>query len=138
MRNLKSTDIFPMVGILNKIGFSDIKDMLTPEKIKDLMKAMKTKDKDENKDEDEDENKDEDVDFSTILGFNLIFEVATIIFANLTKCKKDLYTLLSDVSERPVKELEEIPPAEFLELIIEVLQKPEFGDFFKVVSKFFN
>jgi hypothetical protein len=130
MRNLKSTDIFPMVGILNKIGFSDIKDMLTPEKIKDLMKAMKTKDKDE--------NKDEDVDFSTILGFNLIFEVATIIFANLTKCKKDLYTLLSDVSERPVKELEEIPPAEFLELIIEVLQKPEFGDFFKVVSKFFN
>ena len=130
MRNLKSTDIFPMVGILNKIGFSEIKDMLTPEKIKDLMKAMKTKDKDE--------NKDEDVDFSTILGFNLIFEVATIIFANLTKCKKDLYTLLSDVSERPVKELEEIPPAEFLELIIEVLQKPEFGDFFKVVSKFFN
>ena len=130
MRNLKSTDIFPMVGILNKIGFSEIKDMLTPEKIKDLMKAMKTKDKDE--------NKDEDVDFSTILGFNLIFEVATIIFANLTKCKDDLYTLLSDVSERPVKELEEISPAEFLELIIEVLQKPEFGDFFKVVSKFFN
>ena len=126
MRNLKSTDIFPMVGILNKIGFSEIKDMLTPEKIKDLMKAMKNQDE------------DEDVDFSTILGFNLIFEVATIIFANLTKCKKDLYTLLSDVSERPVKELEEIPPAEFLELIIEVLQKPEFGDFFKVVSKFFN
>lgn len=127
MRSLKSTDIFPMVGILNKIGFSEIKDMLTPEKVKDLMKAIKNQDKE-----------DEDLDFSTILGFNLIFEVATIIFSNLMKCKDDLYTLLSDISERPVKELEEIPPAEFLELIIEVLQKPEFGDFFKVVSKFFN
>ena len=126
MRKLKSTDIFPMVGILNKIGFSDIKDMLTPEKVKDLMKAMKNQDE------------DEDLDFSTILGFNLIFEVATIIFANLMECKDDLYNLLSDISERPVKELEEIPPAEFLELIIEVLKKPEFEDFFKVVSKFFN
>jgi len=136
MRKLKSTDIFPMVGILNKIGFSDIKDMLTPEKVKDLMKAMKTKD--ENEDPDENENKDEDLDFSTILGFNLIFEVATIIFANLIKCKDDLYTFLSDVSEQSIKELEDLPPADFLELIIEVLQKPEFGDFFKVVSKFFN
>ena len=126
MRNLKSTDIFPMVGILNKIGFSDIKDMLTPEKVKDLMKAMKNQDE------------DEDLDFSTILGFNLIFEVATIVFANLMKCKDDLYTFLSDVSEQSIKELEDLPPADFLELIIEVLQKPEFGDFFKVVSKFFN
>ena len=126
MRKLKSTDIFPMVGILNKIGFSDIKDMLTPEKVKDLMKAMKNQDE------------DEDLDFSTILGFNLIFEVATIVFANLMKCKDDLYTFLSDVSEQSIKELEDLPPADFLELIIEVLQKPEFGDFFKVVSKFFN
>ena len=131
MRKLKSTDIFPMVGILNKIGFSDIKDMLTPEKVKDLMKAMKNQDKEDKEDE-------EDVDISTILGFNLIFEVATIIFANLMKCKDDLYTFLSDVSEQSIKELEDLPPADFLELIIEVLQKPEFGDFFKVVSKFFN
>lgn len=131
MRKLKSTDIFPMVGILNKIGFSDIKDMLTPEKVKDLIKAMKNQDK-------EDEEDEEDVDISTILGFNLIFEVATIIFANLMKCKDDLYTFLSDVSEQSIKELEDLPPADFLELIIEVLQKPEFGDFFKVVSKFFN
>ena len=84
MRNLKSTDIFPMVGILNKIGFSEIKDMLTPEKIKDLIKAMKN----------QDEDQDEDLDFSTILGFNLIFEIATIIFANLGKCKDDLYNVL--------------------------------------------
>ena len=131
MRKLKSTDIFPMVGILNKIGFSDIKDMLTPEKVKDLMKAMKNQDKEDKEDE-------EDVDISTILGFNLIFEVATIIFANLIKCKDDLYTFLSDVSEQSIKELEDLPPADFLELIIEVLQKPEFGDFFKVVSKIFN
>lgn len=127
MRNLKSEDIFPMVTILNKIGFAEIKGMLTPEKISMLAKAF-TQDSDEK----------DDVDITTVLGFNLIFEVATILFANLNKCKDDLYMLLADISERSVEDLENVPPAEFMQLIYDVLHKPEFGDFFKVVSKFFG
>lgn len=122
MRNLKSTDIFPMVGILNKIGFSEIRDIITPEKLTGLLS--------------DDKGEEDSVDLSTILGFNLIFEIATIILKNLTKCKDDLYSFLSDVSEKSVKELEDQTPAEFLQLIIDVLKKPEFGDFFKVVSNF--
>lgn len=121
MRMLKSTDIFPMVQILNKIGFSEIRDIITPEKLTGLLS---------------DDDQEDSVDLSTILGFNLIFEIATIILKNLTKCKDDLYSFLSDVSEKSVKELEDQTPAEFLQLIIDVLKKPEFGDFFKVVSNF--
>lgn len=122
MRKLKSTDIFPMVQILNKIGFSEIRDIITPEKLTGLLS--------------DDKDQEDSVDLSTILGFNLIFEIATIILKNLTKCKDDLYSFLSDVSEKSVKELEDQTPAEFLQLIIDVLKKPEFGDFFKVVSNF--
>lgn len=122
MRNLKSTDIFPMVQILNKIGFSEIRDIITPEKLTGLLS--------------DDKDQEDIVDLSTILGFNLIFEIATIILKNLTKCKDDLYSFLSDVSEKSVAELEDQTPAEFLQLIIDVLKKPEFGDFFKVVSNF--
>ena len=122
MRNLKSTDIFPMVQILNKIGFSEIRDIITPEKLTGLLS--------------DDKDQEDSVDLSTILGFNLIFEIATIILKNLTKCKDDLYSFLSDVSGNSVAELEDQTPAEFLQLIIDVLKKPEFGDFFKVVSNF--
>lgn len=122
MRTLKSTDIFPMVQILNKIGFSEIRGIITPEKLTGLLS--------------DDKDQEDSVDLSTILGFNLIFEIATIILKNLTKCKDDLYSFLSDVSEKSVKELEDQTPAEFLQLIIDVLKKPEFGDFFKVVSNF--
>lgn len=122
MRMLKSTDIFPMVQILNKIGFSEIRDIITPEKLTGLLS--------------DDKDQEDSVDLSTILGFNLIFEIATIILKNLTKCKDDLYSFLSDVSEKSVAELEDQTPAEFLQLIIDVLKKPEFGDFFKVVSNF--
>ena len=121
MRKLKSTDIFPMVQILNKIGFSEIRDIITPEKLTGLLS--------------DDKDQEDSVDLSTILGFNLIFEIATIILKNLTKCKDDLYSFLSDVSEKSVAELEDQTPAEFLQLIIDVLKKPEFGDFFKVVSR---
>ena len=122
MRMLKSTDIFPMVQILNKIGFSEIRDIITPEKLTGLLS--------------DDKDQEDSVDLSTILGFNLIFEIATIILKNLTKCKDDLYSFLSDVSGNSVAELEDQTPAEFLQLIIDVLKKPEFGDFFKVVSNF--
>lgn len=122
MRNLKSTDIFPMVGILNKIGFSEIRDIITPEKLTGLLS--------------DDKDQEDSVDLSTILGFNLIFEIATIILKNLTKCKDDLYSFLSDVSGFSIEDLENQTPAEFLQLIIDVLKKPEFGDFFKVVSNF--
>lgn len=122
MRNLKSTDIFPMVGILNKIGFKELKDVITPEKLTGLLSG-----------EDQDEN---GVDLSTVLGFNLIFEIAGIIVANLESCRTDLYRFLSGVSEQSIQELEDMSPAEFLQLIIDILKKPEFGDFFKVVSNF--
>ena len=61
MRMLKSTDIFPMVQILNKIGFSEIRDIITPEKLTGLLS--------------DDKDQEDSVDLSTILGFNLIFDM---------------------------------------------------------------
>ena len=36
LRTLKSDDLFPMFGILSKIGFKDLKEIITPDKIKDM------------------------------------------------------------------------------------------------------
>lgn len=124
LRTLKSADMFPMFGILSKIGFKELKERFTPERIKLLVSAM---------------NGDEsNADGQTIVGFNLIFEVVEVVISNLPSCEKEIYKFLSGISGMSEKELAELPMVDFTEMIVAVIQKDEFKDFFKVVSGLFN
>jgi hypothetical protein len=126
LRGLKSDDMFPMFGILSKIGFKDLKNNLTPERVTELTKAFKKQD---------DSNP---VDMSTYVGFNIMLEVVEIIMKNLPNCKVEIYTLLSSLSGMTVKQISNLDMVTFTEMIIAVVQKEEFKDFFKVVAKLFK
>lgn len=125
LRTLKSDDLFPMFGILSKIGFKDLKEIITPDKIKD-MKSMIS------------QNDDENTDATTMLGVSVVMEVVSIIMKNLPSCKNEIYTFLSGLSGMTVKEIAELDMVTFTEMIVAVVQKQEFKDFFKVVSKLFK
>ena len=129
LRTLKSDDLFPMFGILSKIGFKDLKEIITPDKIKDMKSMISQKD-----DEDEDEN----TDATTMLGVSVVLEVVSIIMKNLPSCKNEIYTFLSGLSGMTVKEIGNLDMVTFTEMIVAVVQKQEFKDFFKVVSKLFK
>lgn len=129
LRTLKSDDLFPMFGILSKIGFKDLKEIITPDKIKDMKSMISQKD-----DEDEDEN----TDATTMLGVSVVMEVVSIIMKNLPSCKNEIYTFLSGLSGMTVKEIGNLDMVTFTEMIVAVVQKQEFKDFFKVVSKLFK
>lgn len=129
LRILKSDDLFPMFGILSKIGFKDLKEIITPDKIKDMKSMISQKD-----DEDEDEN----TDATTMLGVSVVMEVVSIIMKNLPSCKNEIYTFLSGLSGMTVKEIGNLDMVTFTEMIVAVVQKQEFKDFFKVVSKLFK
>lgn len=129
LRELKSSDVFPMVQILNKVGFKELKTVLTPDKVKDMMKSFK---------EAGSETTEDGVDKSTILGFNLILEIVGIVMNNLPSCEEDLYRFISGVSGLSVQEIADLPMGDFAEVIIAIVQKQEFRDFFKAVSKLFN
>lgn len=129
LRELKSSDVFPMVQILNKVGFKELKTVLTPDKVKNMMKSFK---------EAGSETTEDGVDKSTILGFNLILEIVGIVMNNLPSCEEDLYRFISNVSGLSVKEIADLPMGDFAEVIIAIVQKQEFRDFFKAVSKLFN
>lgn len=129
LRTLKSDDLFPMFGILSKIGFKDLKEIITPDKIKDMKSMISQKD-----DEDEDEN----TDVTTMLGVSVVMEVVSIIMKNLPSCKNEIYTFLSGLSGMTVKEIGNLDMVTFTEMIVAVVQKQEFKDFFKVVSKLFK
>lgn len=125
LRTLKSDDLFPMFGILSKIGFKDLKEIITPDKIKD-MKSMIS------------QNDDENTDATTMLGVSVVMEIVSIIMKNLPSCKNEIYTFLSGLSGMTVKEIAELDMVTFTEMIVAVVQKQEFKDFFKVVSKLFK
>ena len=126
LRTLKSDDLFPMFGILSKIGFKDLKEIITPDKIKDMKSMISQNDDDEN------------TDATTMLGVSVVMEIVSIIMKNLPSCKNEIYTFLSGLSGMKVKEIAELDMVTFTEMIVAVVQKQEFKDFFKVVSKLFK
>ena len=125
LRGLKSDDMFPMFGILSKIGFKDLKNSLTPDRVAELTSAFQKQD-------------GSDADMSTYLGFNIRVEAVEIIMKNLPSCKMEIYTLLSSLSGMTVKQIADLDMVTFTEMIIAVVQKEEFKDFFKVVAKLFK
>lgn len=125
LRGLKSDDMFPMFGILSKIGFKDLKNSMTPDRVAELTTAFK-------------QTNDDSTDMSTYLGFNIMVEAVEIIMKNLPSCKVEIYTLLSSLSGMTVKQIADLDMVTFTEMIIAVVQKEEFKDFFKVVAKLFK
>lgn len=125
LRGLKSDDMFPMFAILSKIGFKDLKNSLTPDRVTELATAFQKQDGDAN-------------DMSTYLGFNIMIEAVEIIMKNLPSCKVEIYTLLSSLSGMTAKQIADLDMVTFTEMVIAVVQKEEFKDFFKVVAKLFK
>ena len=123
LRELKSQDIFPMFKILGQIGLDELKDIMSGENIKSLIANTE---------------KDENGDITTVLGFNLVLEIAGVVMNNLPKCEKDIYKFLSGLSGMSEKQIADLSMVTFTEMIIAVIEKDEFKDFFKVVSELFS
>lgn len=117
LRNLKSDDIFIVSQILSKIGVKELKASFTSERIKELSSGK--------------------VD-TTALGFNIMVDVADLVLKNLPSCQNEIYTFLASLTGMTVKAIADLPMVDFTEMVIAVIQKDEFRDFFKVVAKLFK
>lgn len=127
LRGLKSADLFPMFGILSKIGFKDLKETISPDSIQTMIKSIRN------------DKQEEDQEATTAyLGLSIIMDVLEIIMKNLPKCEKEIYTFLANLSGMTINQVADLDMVTFTEMIIAVLKKDEFKDFFKVVSGLFN
>lgn len=124
LRPLKSVDIFPMSKIISKIGLKNIRESFSPESIKQIVSASATEGNTE--------------ELATFVGFSVIIDIVGIIMSNLPKCQKEIFTFLSNISGMTVDKIENLDLGNFTELVIAVIQKEEFKDFFQAVSKLFN
>ena len=120
MRNLQATDIFSVVKILNGIGLKNVKEAIDFEEINKIRKGMT------------EENADV---ISSQVGLNVVMSLATVIIENLPKVENDLYNFIGSVIDVKAKDVAKMDMGEFMDVIITIIQKEEFKDFFKRASK---
>lgn len=113
LRKLEAKDIAPMASIINRIGWKQFKAVFQSDDGKDMTDL-------------------------TALGMTVAFDIVGIVLANYEWVQQDVFRFLSSLSGLEVKQIESLSPAEFAEMVIAVVQKEEFKDFFTVVSKLFK
>ena len=120
MRNLQATDIFSVVKILNGIGLNNIKEAINVDEINNIRKGMT----------------EDNVDvISSQVGVKVVMSIATVILENLPKVENDLYTFVGSVIGVKAKDVAKMDMGEFMDVLITIIQKEEFKDFFKRASK---
>ena len=128
-RKLCSEDVFLMFSIISKIGLNDFAKCFGNGSIKEMIATVTKKENDETTDGE---------DNTAVLGVAIILEIANVILGNIGKCKNEIYSMLSNTSNMTVDEIKAMDAAVFIEMVIDFVKKPEFGDFIKVVSKLFK
>lgn len=121
LRQLTADDIFPMFQIISKIGVREFKSCFESEEVRKAIMDMVSGAKDQ-------------ANVSAV-GLTVAVDIAGVIISNLYKCKDDIYQLLSQLSGMKTKEIANLPMTTFLEMIVAVVKKEEFKDFFQGVTK---
>ena len=120
MRNLQATDIFSVVKILNGIGLKNIKESIDFEEINKIRKGMT------------EDNADA---VTSQVGVNVVMSIATVILENLPNVESDLYNFIGSVIDMKAKEVAKMDMGEFMDILVTIIQKEEFKEFFKRASK---
>lgn len=122
-KKFEAPDVFPMFKILGKIGINEFTKCFENDGIKGLIESLKN-------------GNTEGMD--SVVGMTVMLEAVNVILGNLPKCEGEIYRLLSQTSNLTVDEVRKLDLATFTEMIIDFVQKDDFKDFFKVVSRLFK
>ena len=121
LRNLEADDLFIVINIINKIGIKEFKACFESEEVKSAVLNMAGI----------------YIAFVSI-GVSVAFDIAAILLANIGKCKNDIYALLAHLSGTKEKEIAKLPVKTFTSMVVDLVQKEEFTDFFQDVVKLFK
>ena len=125
LRKPIATDIFVVSKILKGIGVKNIVECFTNGDVIELQKIIK----------DKTELKDDDY---TKAGIMVVSSIVDLVLDKLEDIQQPLIKFMSLLSGLKVKDIEQLPPADFIEMAIAIIKMPEFVDFIKVVLKSLN
>lgn len=109
LRNLKDSDLFPLLQLLRKIGLQNFKQSFVQETEGKTVKAV---------------------------GITVVLDMADIIIANLGTASDDIYEMWSGLSGIPVNKMKEMEFGTLPLMIYDTFNEVKNTSFFKVLSKF--
>ena len=126
LRTLCSKDIFPLSKIISCIGIKEFRTCFESDAIMNAAKNAAKKGKGGKEQE------------YMEVGIGVFLDIAGIILGNLPKCENEIFDFLASVSNLSRKDVEEMELSGFAQMVMDVIQKPEFRDFIGVVLKSFK
>lgn len=135
LRGLMADDMFIMFSIISKIGIKEFKACFESDEVKSAIKNMFEQKKNA---DDEEEKADADDDGIVSVGISIALDIATILLANIGKCKNDIYALLASLSGMKAGYIAKLPAKTFTSMVIDLVKKEEFADFFQDAVKLFK
>ena len=136
LRELCAEDMFPMLTIIKKIGIKEFKDCFKKETIENLVEVFMNGAKE--KAEEGEGAQDNTLVVAGISVLPSVLDVVDVLLNNIPKCEHDLYKFLASISNLKVEEIKKLKMSDFVGMIVDVVKKEEFKDFFKVVSESFK
>lgn len=127
-RRLNTEDVFLMFRIVSKIGINEFRKCIENEELVSMVTGLFSDDK----------SKKTSGEKLTIAGIATALEIANTLLGNIEKCKEDVCQMLANVSGKKINDIKKLDGVVFVEMVIDFVKKPEFPDFFKVVSKLFK
>lgn len=121
LRKPKASDLFVVSKILKEIGVKNLANCFNAEEYDEIKKVAKSDNPDYEK-----------------VGIMVVTSLCDLILDRLEDIQEPLIKFMSNLSGLKTKELEDLPPADFAEMAIDIIKMPEFMDFIKVVLKSFN
>ena len=122
LRTLNAGDIFPMLRILSKVGVKEISKCFEAEDVRKAIAGAAN---------------GEETDVASV-GMAVFVDMAGLLMENLPDCKDEIFKFLSSLSGMSVADIAALSMADFAEIVIDVVHKEEFKDFFTAVARLFK
>ncbi|NBJ93203.1 hypothetical protein [Parablautia muri] len=141
-RKLNSTDLFPMIKLITKIGIDELTEVFEGDTIKKIIDGVTKKEKNITGEESDVEkeataNGEKNAKGKEIIvGIGVALKLVNKIMEHIPSCENDIYTLLSRVSGMSIEEIKGLDLDVFMKMLLDFVTKEEFWDFFKVASEY--
>lgn len=119
LRKLNARDIFPMAAILSKVGVKEVSKCFEAPEVRAAVTGAA---------------KGDEADVASI-GMSVFINIAGLILEHLPDCETELFKFLGSLSGMTPAEVGDLPMSTFAEMVMDVVRKEEFRDFFTAVSK---
>lgn len=125
LRQLEAKDMGTMCRIITAIGIKQFRSILSGDTVKDVMDIAKGGKADG-------EDKTSDI-VSEIIGIHAAIDAVGIIMENYPKAENEIISFMASVSGMKVEEVRKLPFADYGQMMLEIVMKEDFKDFFRRV-----